>query len=317
MTTNATTNTTTEREIEQAWARIAPYVRVTPVVQTQAGAFGLPQPIWLKLELLQVTGSFKPRGAFNRILSNEVPAAGVIAASGGNHGLATAYAARVLGLPAEIFVPTISAPVKQQRLREQGATLHVIGENYPVALAACLERQRETGALNVHAYDQPETIAGQGTCGRELAQQVPDLDTVLVAVGGGGFIAGIAAWYHGRVKIVSVEPDTSQCLAAAFAAGQPVTVPVSGVAADSLGATQIGPLAWEICRRHVAQSVTVSNEAITQTQLRLWQEMRLIAEPGGATALAALLSGAYQPAAGERVGVLVCGANADLKKFEG
>ena len=305
---------TTPNDIEAAWRRIAPYVRVTPTVQLQPRAFDLPQAqnIWLKLELLQVTGSFKPRGAFNRILSNTVPSAGVIAASGGNHGLATAYAARTLGLPAEIFVPTISSLVKQQRLREQGATLHVIGERYTEALAACMQRQSETGALNVHAYDQPETIAGQGTTGREFEQQVPGLDTVLVAVGGGGFIAGIAAWYRNRVKVIAVEPDTSQCLAAAFVAGKAVDVPVSGVAADSLGATRIGPLAWEICQQYVAQAITVSNEAITQAQLRLWQELRLIAEPGGATALAALLSGAYVPQPNERVGVLVCGANADL-----
>ena len=302
-------------EIEAAWRRIQPYVRVTPTLKLETGALGLSGPTWLKLELLQVTGSFKPRGAFNRILSNPVPSAGVVAASGGNHGLATAYAARILGLKAEIFVPTISSPVKQQRLREQGATLHVIGDHYMVALAACNQRQHETGALNVHAYDQPETIAGQGSTGRELEMQAPDLDTVLVAVGGGGFIAGIAAWYRGRVKLVAVEPDTSQCLAAAFAAGQPVDVSVSGVAADSLGATRIGTLAWEICRQYVAQTVTVSNEAITETQRRLWQELRLIAEPGGATALAALLSGAYVPDPDERVGVLVCGANADLAKF--
>ncbi len=303
----------TPTHIDAAWQRIQPYVRVTPTLKLQTGAFGLPnaQDIWLKLELLQVTGSFKPRGAFNRILSNPVPAAGVIAASGGNHGLATAYAARTLGIPAEIFVPTISSPVKQHRLREQGATLHVTGENYMAALAACTQRQIETGALNVHAYDQPETIAGQGTTGRELELQVPDLDTVLVAVGGGGFIAGIAAWYHGRVKVIAVEPDTSQCLAAAFAAGHAVDVPVSGVAADSLGATRIGPLAWEICQQYVAQAITVSNAAITQTQHQLWNELRLIAEPGGATALAALLSAAYVPAPGERVSVLVCGSNTD------
>ena len=302
-------------DIETAWQRIERYVRVTPTLKLQPGAFGLAENIWLKLELLQVTGSFKPRGAFNRILSNAVPPSGVIAASGGNHGLATAYAARTLGIPAEIFVPTISSPVKQQRLREQGATLHVIGENYTGALAACMQRQGESGALNVHAYDQPETIAGQGTTGREFELQVPGLDTILVAVGGGGFIAGIAAWYRNRVKVIAVEPDTSQCLAAAFAAGQAIDVPVSGVAADSLGATRIGPLAWEICQQYVAQAITVSNDAITRAQLSLWQELRLIAEPGGATALAALLSGAYVPQSNERVGVLVCGANADLARF--
>ena len=210
---------TTRADIEMAWRRIEPYVRVTPTLALEAGAFDLDAQIYLKLELLQVTGSFKPRGAFNRILSNTVPASGVIAASGGNHGLATAYAARQLGHRAEIFVPTISSPVKQQRLRDYGATLHVMGERYAEAYAAAMRRTDETGALYVHAYNQAETLAGQGTCGRELDLQVPNLDTVLVAVGGGGFIAGIAAWFAGRVKVIGVEPETSCCLAAAMRAG--------------------------------------------------------------------------------------------------
>lgn len=316
-------------DIEAAWQRIEPYVRVTPTMALEAGAFagalGLDAEIYLKLELLQVTGSFKPRGAFNRILSNPVPDSGVIAASGGNHGLATAYAARRLGHRAEIFVPTISSPVKQQRLREYGARLDVIGERYAEAYAAAMKRAAETGALYVHAYNQPETLAGQGTCGRELDLQVPDLDTVLVAVGGGGFIAGIAAWFGGasheanraprRVKVIGVEPEASCCLAAAMRAGEPVDVSVSGVAADSLGASRIGDLAWEVCRQHVADAVVVSDAAIVEAQRRLWDEVRLVAEPGGATALAALLSGAYRPAKGERVAVLVCGSNANLSAF--
>ena len=303
-------------DVDQAWQRIEPYVRLTPTIQLETTAFDgrLSSPTLLKLELLQVAGSFKPRGAFNSILSNWQRAqhAGVIAASGGNHGIATAYAAMQLGLRAEIFVPTISSPVKQQRLRDLGALLHIVGDNYYGALAACVERQKETGALDVHAYNTPETLAGQGTCGRELAIQAPQIDTLLVATGGGGFISGIAAWYSGTIRVISVEPASSQCLAAAMRAGMPVDVSVGGVAADSLGATRIGELAWEICRRRVERAVTVTDDAIVETQRLLWQHLRLVAEPGGATALAALLSGAYVPLPTEQVGVLVCGGNADL-----
>jgi threonine dehydratase len=307
--------TVTRPDIEAAWNRIEPYVRTTPVIRLNRGLLQTNAEIYLKLELMQVTGSFKPRGAFNRILSNTVPAGGIIAASGGNHGLATAYAARALGYRAEIFVPTIASPVKQQRLRDYGATLHVTGVNYKEALQASTERARETGALVVHAYNQHETIAGQGTCGRELSLQVPDLDTVLVAAGGGGFIAGIAAWFGGKVKVISVEPEQCCCLWTAFQEGTPVAVSVAGIAADSLGGTQVGDLAWEICRDFVGGAVLVKDDSIRDAQRWLWQELRVIAEPGGATALAALLSGAYSPASSERVGVLVCGANTDLQTF--
>jgi len=302
-------------DIENAWARIEPHVRVTPVMQLNCGLLHPHAEIFLKLELMQVTGSFKPRGAFNRILSNSVPAVGIIAASGGNHGLATAYAAKALGYRAEIFVPTISSSVKQQRLRDYGADLHVTGANYDEALAASAARAAETGALVVHAYNQQETIAGQGTCGREFDLQAANLDTVLVAAGGGGFIAGIAAWFRGRVRVVSVEPEQCRCLAAAFENGEPVRTPVGGVAADSLGGSVVGELAWEICKQYVQRAVTVSDEAIHDAQRWLWRELRIIAEPGGATAMAALLSGVYRPAASERVGVLVCGGNADLRFF--
>jgi threonine dehydratase len=300
-------------DIEAAWKRIEPYVRTTPVVRLNRGLLHPDAEIFLKLELMQVTGSFKPRGAFNRILSNTVPAAGIIAASGGNHGLATAYAVRTLGYRAEIFVPTISSPVKQQRLRDYGAALYVTGANYKEALLASTERARETGALVTHAYNQKETIAGQGTCGREFNLQVPDLDTVLVATGGGGFIAGIAAWFKGEVKVVSVEPEQCCCLWMAFQKGAPVAVPVAGIAADSLGSTEVGELAWEICRNLVSAAVLVKDDSIRDAQRWLWRELRVIAEPGGATALAALLSGAYVPASSERVGVVVCGGNADLQ----
>ncbi len=296
-------------DIAGAAQRIAPHVRVTPVMEVEAAAFG--RAATLKLECLQHAGSFKPRGAFNRILASQVPAGGVIAASGGNHGLAVAFAARALGYRAEIFVPEISAPVKQQRLRELGAALTVTGRDYAEAFAACEARQRETGALMVHAYDQPEVLAGQGTTAREFEAQSPGLDTVLVAVGGGGFVGGIAAWFQGRVRVVAVEPQTSCALHAALAAGTPVDVSVSGLAADSLGARRAGALAFEVARRHVERVVLVSDAQIRDAQRALWRELRVVAEPGGATALAALASGAYRPAAGERVGVLVCGANCD------
>lgn len=296
-------------EIEAAAARIAPHVRVTPVIRVEAAAFGVPAT--LKLECMQHAGSFKPRGAFNRILSSQVPAAGVIAASGGNHGLAVAFAARALGHRAEIFVPEISAPVKQQRLRELGAALTVTGRDYAEAFAACEARQRDTGALMVHAYDQPEVLAGQGTTAREFEAQSPGLDTVLVAVGGGGFAGGVAAWFEGRVRVVAVEPETSCALHAALAAGAPVDVTVSGLAADSLGARRAGALAFEVARRYVDRVVLVSDAQIRDAQRALWRELRVVAEPGGAAALAALATGAYRPAPGERVGVLVCGANCD------
>lgn len=296
-------------DIEAAALRIAPHVRVTPVLETEAAAFGT--AVALKLECLQHAGSFKPRGAFNRILSAAVPAAGVIAASGGNHGMAVAFAARALGCRAEIFVPEIATPVKQQRLRELGAVLTVTGRDYAEAFAACEARQRDSGALLVHAYDQPEVLAGQGTTAREFQAQSPGLDTVLVAVGGGGFAGGMAAWFQGRVRVVAVEPETSCALHAALEAGAPVDVPVSGIAADSLGARRIGTLAFDVARRYVARTVLVSDTAIREAQRALWREVRVAAEPGGATALAALISGAYRPAPGERLGVLVCGANCD------
>lgn len=297
--------------IEAAAARIAPYVRRTPVIRVEPAAFGTPLPVCLKLECLQHVGSFKPRGAFNRILSSGVPQAGVIAASGGNHGLAVAYAASVLGLRAEIFVPTIAQPVKLERLRTLGARVNVVGGNYAEALAASEARQRETGALVVHAYDQAEVLAGQGTAALELAAQAPDLDTVLVGVGGGGFIGGIAAWYAGTTRVVGVEPESSCALNAALAAGRPVDVEVGGIAADSLGARSVGTLVFPIAQRHVDGVVLVNDADIRAAQRRLWRELRIVAEPGGATALAALYAGKYRPAPGERVGVMVCGANCD------
>jgi threonine dehydratase len=291
--------------------RIAGRVRRTPVLEPGPGAFGLGVPVVLKLELLQHTGSFKPRGAFNRMLAAEVPPSGVIAASGGNFGLAVAYAARELGHAAEVFVPETSPPVKAERIRAQGAEVRLIPGYYADALEACERRAAETGALFMHAYDQPEVVAGQGTIGAELAEQVPDADAVLVAVGGGGLIGGIAAWYASDVRVVGVEPDACPTLTHALAAGDPVDAPVGGVAADSLGPKRAGAIATEIAKKDVGRVVLVRDEAIVEAQRRLWNEARLIVEPGGAAALAALLSGGYRPDPGERVVVLVCGANAD------
>ena len=298
-------------DIERAAARIAPHVRETPAMALERQAFGVNAAVTLKLEHLQHTGSFKPRGAFNRILSNQVPAAGVIAASGGNHGLATAFAARGLGHRAEIFVPEISSPVKIARLRDYGAVVNVGGATYAEAFIASETRVKQTGALVVHAYDQPEVLAGQGTVGREFERQAPGLDTILVAVGGGGLIGGIAAWHQGRTRIVGVEPEAAPSLACALEAGTPVDVAVGGVAADSLGAKRVGDLMFAIAQKHIERTVLVADGAIRAAQRALWETLRIAAEPGGATAMAALLSGAYKPEPDERVGVLICGGNVD------
>jgi threonine dehydratase len=300
----------TADEIRAAAARIAPYVRTTPVMGVEAAAFGV--PVMLKLECFQHTGSFKPRGAFNRLRCAAVPASGVIAASGGNHGLAVAYAARELGLRAEIFVPEIASPVKVERLRTYGAIVTQTGSRYAEALAASTIRAAETGALVVHAYDQPEVHAGQGTVAFELDRQCPDLDTVIVAVGGGGLLAGIVSWFAtSATAIVAVEPHRIPTLSAALAAGHPVDVDVSGVAADSLGATRISAAALALSQRAGVRSVLVDDAAIMTARQRLWDELRVAVEPGGATAIAALMSSAYMPSPGEKVAVIVCGANTD------
>ncbi len=299
-------------EIEKASKRIAGYVRKTPVMRMEAGVWGLSGEIIFKFEQLQHTASFKPRGAFNRILSNSVPQAGVIAASGGNHGIAVAYAAWKLGHRAEIFVPEVCSPVKIERLRSYGAQVSIVGANYAEALVASQQRAASSDALVVHAYDQPEVVAGQGTLAYEFAQQAPELDTVLLAVGGGGLIGGVAAWFAGDVRVIGVEPESAPSMARAFEAGKPVDVEVGGVAVDSLGARRVGGLAFTQAHQYVERVVLVSDESIRAAQRTLWQDLRIVAEPGGATATAALLSGAYQPAPGERVGVVVCGGNADL-----
>jgi threonine dehydratase len=263
---------------------------------------------------LQHAGSFKPLGAFNRLLSAKLPAAGVIAASGGNHGAAVAYAARALGATAEIFVPEATPATKVARIASYGAHVVQIGATYAEALAASRHRQAETGMLEVHAYDHPDVLAGQGTVGREFEHDAPDLTHVLVATGGGGLIGGIAGWYAGSAAVISVEPEGCPALHDALKAGHPVEAPVGGLAADSLGARQVGGLMFPVAQAYVAAAVLVPDAAIGAAQRLIWDRLRLVAEPGGATALAALLCGAFVPPAGARVGVLVCGANTDPRK---
>ncbi|HXF36161.1 MAG TPA: serine/threonine dehydratase, partial [Actinomycetota bacterium] len=277
MSTDRSTRVPTRAEIEGAAERIAPFVRRTPALEAGRGSFGVPGRVVLKLEQLQHTGSFKVRGAFNRLLQAEVGPAGVVAASGGNHGLAVAHAARVLGHRAEIFVPGSSPAVKVERIRAVGATVRVVPGYYAQALAASEERVRETGALVVHAYDQPEVVAGQGTLGRELAEQVPDLDAVLVAVGGGGLIAGIASWFLGDVRVVGVEPEGCPTLSRALETGRPVEVEVGGVAADALGAARAGRIALAAAERFVDRVVFVPDEAIVRAQRELWSAARVVA----------------------------------------
>ncbi|WP_319799659.1 serine/threonine dehydratase [Microvirga rosea] len=305
----------TRTAIEQAHARIAPHVRRTPV-WSLPGAFGHQGPVSLKLEFLQHAGSFKSRGAFNTLLSKPIPAAGVAAASGGNHGAAVAYAARQLGLKARIFVPEISSPAKVAVIRSHGADVVIGGARYADAQAACDAYVAQTGALRVHPFDADTTMAGQGTVGLEWEQDGPPLDTVLVAVGGGGLISGIASWWAGRVKVVGVEPEGSRALHAALEAGRPVDVDVDSVAADSLGARNTGNLVYSICSRAVDHVALVTDAAIRDAQGLLWRDWRLATEPGGAAALAALVSGAYKPQPGERIGVLLCGANVELTKLD-
>lgn len=294
-----------------AASRISTYVRHTPALQT---AFSECGPVTLKLELLQHAGSFKPRGAFNRMLSAERPARGVIAASGGNHGAAVAYAAGILGIAAEIFVPAGTPAAKLARIATYGARIVQGGETYAEALTASRERQAETGAMEVHAYDHGDVLAGQGTVGREFEQDAPELTHILVATGGGGLIGGIAAWYAGSAQIISVEPEGCRSLHDALCAGHPVSAPVGGLASDSLGARQVGALMFPIAQRFVSQAVLVADDAIRAAQRMLWDRFRLVAEPGGAAATAALLSGRFVPPKGAQVGVVVCGANVDPAK---
>jgi threonine dehydratase len=299
--------------IAEAAHRIAPHIRLTPVIDV--GVSGMTRPVTLKLELLQHTGSFKARGAFNNLVGRAIPAAGIAAASGGNHGAAVAYAAQKLGVKARIFVPELASPAKVARIASYGAEIVQKGATYYEALTGCEAHVAATGALNVHAYNEEPTLQGQGTLARELEDQVPDLDTLLVAVGGGGLIGGIAAWYESRIKVVGVEPETCNALHAALAAGHPVKVAPSGVAVDSLGASFAGSLMFPIAQRHIDHVALVGDEDISAAQRHLWQNLQLVTEPGGAAALAALLSGTYKPEKDERVGVLLCGANTTMDAF--
>jgi threonine dehydratase len=304
-------------DIERVYSVIQSYIRTTPVVVVAGADFGLAQThVVVKLELLQRAGSFKTRGAFANLLTRPVPPAGVVAASGGNHGAAVAYAAMQLKVSAKIFVPTISSPAKVERIRAYGADLVVGGERYAEALAASEAWATNTGALQVHAFDQRETLLGQGTVGLEVSGQAPDLDTLLVGVGGGGLIGGIAAWYRGGVRVVGVEPALAPTLSKALEAGRPVDAPAGGIAADSLAPRRVGELMFPIARDYVERVVLVEDEAIARAQRTLWETLRIVAEPGGAAALSALLSGAYQPARDERVGVVVSGGNSTAVRFD-
>jgi threonine dehydratase len=307
-------------QIDDAERRIRGHLRRTPVQLVAAGDEWLPHGGCLKLELLQHTGTFKPRGAFNRILSAQErggldPGVGIVVASGGNAGLANAFAARAVGVPATVFVPTTSSPTKVRRLQEYGATVVARGTEYADAHDAAMDHVAGTGAVYCHAYDQPEVCAGAGTLGLELLEQVADaggaVDTVLVAVGGGGLMAGVATAVAGRARVVGVEPTGAPTLHAALAAGAPVDVEVSGVAADSLGARRLGAIAWDVAQRTGVGSVLVDDAALVDARRQVWDRYRVVVETGAAAPMAALLSGAYVPADGERVAVVLCGANTD------
>jgi threonine dehydratase len=309
-------NTIHRERIATTEALIRPRIRETPVIETDCADFGIgPARVIFKLELLQHTGSFKARGAFANLLMREIPPAGVAAASGGNHGAAVAFAAQKLGKRARIFVPGIASPAKIARIRSYGAELVITGESYADALAASEKWCGESGAMAVHAYDQMETLLGQGTVGPEFERQEPKLDTLLVAVGGGGLIGGIAAWYEGRVKIIGVEPEAAPSLARALEAGKPVDVEAGGIAADSLGAKRVGKLMFPLAQKYVERIALVPDEAIEEAQRALWNTLRIVAEPGGAAAFAALLTHRYEPEPGEHVGVLVCGGNTTAVNF--
>lgn len=303
----------TRAAIEATAQKIAPYVRETPIMDVTLS--GVTLPVALKLELFQHTGSFKARGAFSTVIGRDIPKVGLAAASGGNHGAAAAYAAQVAGVPAHIFVPGISAPAKVARIKSYGAVIDQEGATYYEALEKCNRFITETGALSVHAYDAVPTLLGQGTLGREIQRQLPDIDTLLVAVGGGGLIGGIAGWYRGDVRIVGVEPETCNTLHASLKAGERVKVTVSGVAADSLGASFPGELMFPLAQQFIERVALVDDEEIRMAQRWLWDHARIITEPGGATAFAALLSGAYRPQKDERICVILCGSNTDPETF--
>jgi threonine dehydratase len=302
----------TRSDISRVHEVIRPYVRHTPVLRASGSDLGLdPFPLTLKLEFVQHAGSFKARGAFANLLTRDVPLSGVVAASGGNHGVAVAYAAQRLGVPATIFLPTVTPPVKVARIRACQSEVVITGDRYADALEASERFVAESHAMPVHAYDQRETLLGQGTVARELEEQAPEVETVLVAVGGGGLIGGIASWYAGQpTRVIGVEPTSAPTLTEAIKAGRPVDAPAGGIAADSLAPRRVGELMFPIAQRHVERVVLVEDEDITRAQQVLWDAFRLVVEPGGAAALAALVSRRYTPAAGEHVAVVLCGGNA-------
>jgi threonine dehydratase len=305
----------THEAIAVVYERIRPHLRRTPAIRVDGADFGLETgPIGLKLELLQHAGSFKARGALANLLLREIPNAGVVAASGGNHGLAVAFAAKKVGVRATIFVPSVAAATKRERIREFGADLVVSGERYADSLAASRQFAAESGALEVHAFDQLETLLGQGSLGLEVAEDIP-LDTLLVAVGGGGLIGGIAAWFAGTVRLIAVEPRAAPTLYRALEAGRPVDAEAGGIAADSLAPRRVGELMFPLAQRYVDRVVLVEDESIRDAQRALWRALRIASEPGGAAAMAALLSGAYRPRPEERVGVVLCGGNTDAVSY--
>ena len=305
-----------QESIREADRLIRSHIRRTPIIEVDGADVGLTvSKLILKLELFQHSGSFKARGAFVNVLRREIPTVGIVAASGGNHGAAVAFAAQKRRVPATIFVPSVSSATKTERIRSYGAKLVIAGERYADSLAASELWAKEAGALSIHAYDQPETLMCQGTVGLELEQQFPDMDTLLVAVGGGGLIGGIAAWYRGRVQIIGVEPRAAPTLTAALAAGRPIDAPAGGVAADSLAPKRVGELMFPLAQTFVKQVVLVEDSDIQRAQVVLWETLRIASEPGGAAALAALLSKRYEPSPDERVGVLVCGGNTSAVNF--
>jgi threonine dehydratase len=314
---DATPDRTIDRaRIAEVETLIRPHLRRTPLLEIDAAEFGLgPFRLFFKLEQLQHAGSFKARGAFANLLTRKPPEAGVVAASGGNHGAAVAYRARKLGIAAKIFVPAISSPAKIQRIRDYGADLVVGGKLYADAFAASSAWAAQSGAMQIHAYDQTETILGQGTLGLEIEAQAPALDALLVAVGGGGLIAGIAAWYQNRIRVLGVEPEASPTLTKALEAGRPVDAPAGGIAADSLAAPRVGDLVFPLAQCLVERVVLVPDAAIRSAQQALWDHLRIVAEPGGAAAFAALLSGRHKPPRGARVGIVVSGGNTTAVDF--
>jgi threonine dehydratase len=316
-TTPAGADTLTRAAVAAVESRIRPYVRCTPVISIDRADFGLPAgPLALKLEQLQHSGSFKARGAFANLLLRDVPAAGVAAASGGNHGAAVAYAAGVLGVPARIFVPEVSSAAKISRIRGYGADLVIEGATYSDALAVSQQWVAASGAMPVHAFNQAETVLGAGTLGLELRRQAADATTVLAGVGGGGLLSGIATACDGEVRVVGVEPEGAPTMTEALAAGRPVDAATGSVAVDSLAPRRVGELTFSLVSRRVDSVVLVSDEAILQAQQALWDTLRVVGEPGGCAALAALLSGRYVPEPGESVAVVVSGANTTAVNLE-